>query len=189
MSNLRCDLVDAGHLIATDVDGILGRGAVFEDVLVRLDAMMLQWGTRHGAETVHFPPVMNRSYIERNGYLKSFPQLASALHGFNCDARGHVCDEEMPTGLMMIPSACYPIYPMAGARGPLPPGGKLYNIQSRCFRRGAVAGTRAAAKLPAARIRQARHRRRRTCLSRRMGRGGENDIQCLDAPVRFGRRK
>ena len=135
MSNLRCDLVEAGHLIATDVDGVVGRGAVFEDVLVRLDTMMSRWGVQHGAETVHFPPVMNRSYIERNGYLKSFPQLASALHGFNCDARGHACDEDLPTGLMMIPSACYPIYPMVGARGPLPPAGKLYNIQSWCFRR------------------------------------------------------
>lgn len=135
MSDLRCDLVDAGHLIATDVDGIVGRGAAFEDVLMRLDAMMSRWGVRHDAETVHFPPVMNRSYLERNGYLKSFPQLASALHGFTCDARGHVCGEDLPTGLMMIPSACYPIYPMAGARGPLPPAGKLYNIQSWCFRR------------------------------------------------------
>jgi seryl-tRNA synthetase len=134
MSNLRCDLVEAGHLITTGVDGIVGRGAVFERVLTRLDAMMLRWGVRHGTETVHFPPVINRSYLEKNGYLKSFPQLASALHGFHCDARGNTCGEDLATDLMMTPAACYPIYPMAAARGPLPPAGSLYNIQSWCFR-------------------------------------------------------
>ena len=135
MRNLRCELVEAGHLLATNVDGILGRAAVFENVLMQLDAVMSRWGVRHGAETVHFPPVMSRSYLERNGYLKSFPQLASALHGFQCGAHGGACDQDLPTDLMMIPSACYPIYPMAGARGPLPAAGKLYNIQSWCFRR------------------------------------------------------
>ena len=135
MSNLRCDLVDAGLLIATEVDGIVGRGAVFEDVLMRLNAILARWGRRHGAEVVHFPPVMSRAYLERNGYLKKFPQLATALHGFTCDAQGGAIGEDLPTDLMMTPAACYPVYPMVAARGPLPIGGALFNIQSWCFRR------------------------------------------------------
>ena len=135
MSNLRCDLVDAGLLIATDVDGIEGRGAVFEDVLTRLNTAILQAGDKFHAESVHFSPVMNRAHLERNGYLKSFPQLAMALHGFTCDSHGHTTDEGLPTDLMMVPSACYPIYPMVAARGSLPAGGAVFNIQSWCFRR------------------------------------------------------
>src|SRR6202011_538096 len=43
--------------------------------------------------------------------------------------------EDLPTGLMLVPAACYPIYPMVAARGPLPADGALFNIQSWCFRR------------------------------------------------------
>ena len=39
MTNLRCDLIDAGLLIGTGVDGIVGRGAVFDDVVARLGAV------------------------------------------------------------------------------------------------------------------------------------------------------
>jgi seryl-tRNA synthetase len=135
LSNLRCDLIDAGLLIATGVDGVVGRGAIFEDVLLRLDTVLSSWRNHNGAETVHFPPVMNRAHLERNGYLKSFPQLASAIHGFTCDDHGLATGEDLPTELMLVPSACYPIYPMLAARGQLPPGGVLFNIQSWCFRR------------------------------------------------------
>ncbi len=135
MSNLRCELVDAGLLIATGVDGVVGRGAVFEDVLSRLNTVIGRWGQDNGAETVHFPPVMNRAHLERNGYLKSFPQLATAIHGFNCNDHGQAMGEDLGTGLMMVPSACYPIYPMVAERGKLPPGGALFNIHSWCFRR------------------------------------------------------
>jgi seryl-tRNA synthetase len=135
MSDLRCDLIDAGHLFATDIDGVLGRGAMFEAVLVRLDQLIGQWGKQNGAEPVHFPPVMNRAHLERNGYIKSFPQLATALHGFSCDHAGRAIAEDQPTGLVMTPSACYPIYPMVAARAPLPAGGALFDIQSWCFRR------------------------------------------------------
>jgi hypothetical protein len=69
LKDLRHDLVDAGVLIATGVDGVVGRGAVFEDVLMRLDAVISRWGRRNGAEIVHFPPVMNRSLRRCMGSL------------------------------------------------------------------------------------------------------------------------
>lgn len=135
MSNLRCELVGAGLLIDTGVDGVVGRGEIFEDVIKRLSTVISRWGRENNAETVYFPPVMNRSYLDCNGYLKSFPQLATALHGFSCDDHGRAIGEDMPTDLMMVPSACYPIYPMVAARGPLPAIGALFNIESWCFRR------------------------------------------------------
>jgi seryl-tRNA synthetase len=135
LTDLRCDLIDAGLLIGTGIDGVVGRGALFEDVVSRLDAVIARWGRQNGAETVHFPPVMNRAHLERNGYLKNFPQLATAMHGFVCNHHGHATGEDLPTDLMLVPSACYPIYPMVAERGPLPPQGALFNIQSWCFRR------------------------------------------------------
>ena len=98
-----------------------------------------------------FPPVVSRALIEKSGYLKSFPQLAAAIHGFTCDHRGMVTDEQMATDLMMVPSACYPIYPMVADRGPLPPGGALFHIQSWCFRREPSAD---APRLPSFRMRE-----------------------------------
>lgn len=135
MSNLRCELIDAGLLIGTGIDGVVGRGAVFEDVLNRLSAFIARWEQGRAVETVHFPPVMNRTHLERNGYLKSFPQLAAAVHGFTCNDRGQTTGEDLPTGLVLVPAACYPIYPMVAERGKLPTGGALFNIQSWCFRR------------------------------------------------------
>jgi seryl-tRNA synthetase len=135
LSELRCDLIDAGLLIGTGIDGVVGRGAIFEEILTRLNAVIARWGQANSAETVHFPPVMNRAHLERNGYVKSFPQLAACIHGLACNDQGHVTSENLPTDLMLVPSACYPIYPMVAGRGPLPPGGALFNIQSWCFRR------------------------------------------------------
>jgi seryl-tRNA synthetase len=135
LTNLRCEMIEAGLLIGTGVDGVVGRGAVFEDVLIRLSAVIAGWGQENGAETVCFPPVMNRAHLERNGYLKSFPQLACAIHGFTCNDHGQATGEDLSTGLMLVPSACYPIYPMVAERGKVPTGGLLFNIQSWCFRR------------------------------------------------------
>ena len=137
-SDLRSEMVAAGLLIGTGIDGVLGRGAVFEDVLTRFNAVITRWGVENGAEAVHFPPVMNRAQLERNGYLKSFPQLAVSLSGFRCEGNGHHAlpyPEDLPTGLMMVPAACYPLYPMVAARGALPAEGALFDIHGWCFRR------------------------------------------------------
>ncbi|HKF64099.1 MAG TPA: hypothetical protein VKB42_22180 [Dongiaceae bacterium] len=137
-NDLRSEMVAAGLLIGTGIDGVLGRGAVFEDVLTRFNAVITRWGVENGAEAVHFPPVMNRAQLERNGYLKSFPQLAVSLSGFRCEGNGHHAlpyPEDLPTGLMMVPAACYPLYPLVAARGALPAEGALFDIHGWCFRR------------------------------------------------------
>ncbi len=35
----------------------------------------------------------------------------------------------------MTPAACYPLYPIAAARGPIPVGGWVFDIEADCFRR------------------------------------------------------
>ena len=38
------------------------------------------------------------------------------------------------TDVVFTPAACYPVYPMAARRGPVPDGGRLFDVFSYCFR-------------------------------------------------------
>ena len=85
----RAGLFAHGLLIETGVDGLYGRGGAFEDVVERFDALITSFGGGDGPEVLRFPPGMNRALFEKSGYLKSFPNLAGAVHSFNGDERGH----------------------------------------------------------------------------------------------------
>jgi seryl-tRNA synthetase len=127
-------------------DGVYARTALYEDVVDRLAALI----TRHreaGTEVFRFPPVMSRRDLERHGYLQSFPNLigcACALHGSEADIRaaaerpasqGGWTSALAATELVLAPAACYPIYPIAAARGPVPAGGFVFDVACDCFRR------------------------------------------------------
>jgi seryl-tRNA synthetase len=97
---------------------------------------------------LRFPPVMSRAQIERHGYLKSFPNLlgaVSCLCGDERHIRGVVTryvddgepwtDALSPADLVLAPAACYPFYPLAAARGPVPAGGLIFDVAADCFRR------------------------------------------------------
>ncbi len=127
-------------------DGVYARTALYEDVVDALTALV----TRHredGTEVFRFPPVMSRRDLERHGYLKSFPHLigcACSLHGSEGEIRAAV---DLPAGaggwtsalaatdLVLSPAACYPVYPIAAARGPVPTAGLLFDVACDCFRR------------------------------------------------------
>src|SRR5262245_39769920 len=71
------------HLIPTGVRGLYGRGAAFEDVLTRFDAMVSrETANDPGVEKVFFPPVLARSTYEKSGHLKSFPDLGGTIFSF-----------------------------------------------------------------------------------------------------------
>lgn len=139
-------LFDAGLLIETGVDGLYGRSGVFEDVISRFEGLISAYGGAEGAETIRFPPGMNRAYFEKSGYMKSFPQLAGTVHSFcgceldhmnllKCiDEGGDWTKTQEATDIALTPAACYPLYPTVAKRGPLPPEGGLYDLQSYCFR-------------------------------------------------------
>jgi seryl-tRNA synthetase len=127
------------------VDGVYARTALYEGVLERLTA----WISRQRdprAEVLRFPPVMSRSQLEKSGYLKSFPNLLGcvcALHGTESHIR--TAAEEHESGgdwtrslsasdLVLSPAACYPVYPLAASRGPVPGGGLLFDVAADCFR-------------------------------------------------------
>jgi seryl-tRNA synthetase len=129
------ELVDAGFLIPSGVAGVYGRGAPFEEVRLAFEALVARVAAPDGAESLRFPPVLPRRHLEDVGYLKSFPHLAGTVFSFEGDeaqaaeqearASEHEdwSEHQRMTELVLMPAACYPVYPAIAARGPLPPGG------------------------------------------------------------------
>jgi seryl-tRNA synthetase len=130
----------------TSAAGVHAGTALFETVIERLGALI----TRRrdpDAEPLSFPPVMSRSDLERSGYLKSFPHLlgcVSGLHGGEAEVRSLVehrardrdwTDALRATDVVLTPAACYPLYPLVAAMGPVPDAGAKYDVRSYCFRR------------------------------------------------------
>ena len=128
------------------VDGVYGRSGRYEGVVEALAALI----SRHrepGAEILRLPPVVSRALIEKSGYLKSFPHLLGCVCALGGGEReiGAAVDRfiagEDWTGalasseLVLAPAACYPVYPMAAAAGPVPAGGLIFDVACDCFRR------------------------------------------------------
>ena len=127
------------------VDGVYARSALYEDIVERLGALISR--RRDPRCTVmRFPPVMSRHQLEKSGYLGSFPNLLGcvcALHGTEKEIRsaadryyggGDWTDTLSPADLVLSPAACYPVYPLAAERGPIPPSGLLFDVAADCFR-------------------------------------------------------
>ncbi len=133
-------------LVRTGIDGVYARSGRYESVVDALSTLI----SRHrpsDTEIVRFPPVMSRSELAKSGYLSSFPHFigcVSCLSGSEAEVNSAVgCYEEggewaataAPTDLVLSPAACYPVYPLAARRGPVPAGGLVFDVQSDCFRR------------------------------------------------------
>jgi seryl-tRNA synthetase len=129
------ELVGNGLLVESGVPGVFGRNSTFEDVRVRVDALITRTAAPDGPEALRFPPLLPRHQLESNGYLKSFPHLAGSIFSFQGDEDAALEQEERAarhedwsefqsmTDLVMVPAACYPVYPAIAKRGPLPLGG------------------------------------------------------------------
>jgi seryl-tRNA synthetase len=127
------------------VDGIYARTALYETVVEKLSALISR-AREEGTEVLRFPPVMSRRQLEKSGYLKSFPNLLGcvcALHGSEADIHAAVQDFDRgrdwtrslsSADLVLSPAACYPVYPIAAARGPIPGAGYLFDIAADVFR-------------------------------------------------------
>lgn len=138
------DLVSAKLIIPSDVPGVFGRGPVFEDVIDRFGAVITRLAANDGAEKMTFPPTLSRRVFEKSEFLDSFPQLAGSVFSFDgTDAQhrelidrvhaGKPWDDlQTMTDVVLIPAACYPLYPTL--QGELPPEGKLVDLQQWVFR-------------------------------------------------------
>lgn len=128
-----------------NVEGVYGRTGAYEDVVEGLQAYISTLRPK-GAEKFRFPPVVSRALIEKSGYLKSFPHLLGCVCALGTDVKrvteavaryeagGDWTDSTSPSELVLAPAACYPIYPIAAARGPIADTA-LFDVACDCFRR------------------------------------------------------
>ena len=131
----RDELIAHGLFISSGVPGLYGKGAVFEDVRTRVDALITRAAAVDAPEAMRFPPLLPRRQIETIGYLHSFPHLAGSVFAFEggedealvqgerADRHEDWSEFQRMTELALVPAACYPVYPAVAARGPLPAGG------------------------------------------------------------------
>lgn len=129
------DLLDRGLLLRVGAPGVYGRGSVFEAVMSGLDGLLTRVAEPDGSEVLRFPPILPRRHMESVGYLKSFPHLAGTIFSFEGDERQAAEQQnraerhedwsahQSMTDLVLVPAACYPVYPSIAERGPLPAGG------------------------------------------------------------------
>lgn len=139
-------LVAHGLILPTPVKGGYGRGPVFEDILNRFDALVMRTAEAAGevATELTFPPIIARTMIEKLGYLDNFPQLIGSVHSFfGKELQGREMAERAKAGerwedalditeVMMIPAACYPVYPQFS--GLISAEGRLVTTKNWCYR-------------------------------------------------------
>ena len=140
-------ILSPGLLNRTGVLGVYARGGEFERVIDACTDLISRLGVEDNAETLRFPPVMDRQALVRNGYFVGFPHLAGCVHSFVVGVSDHarlidklycddpVEDEFAATECVLAPAACYPVYPLIAARGALADAGALIDVESYCFRR------------------------------------------------------
>src|SRR5689334_2741749 len=127
------ELVAAGLLVPMGVRGVYGRGADFERVIDRFDALVSREGAQLHPEVMRFPPIFSRENYEKIDHINNFPDLMGSLHTFCGGDHEHraMLDkferkedwsrDLTPAEVMMTPAICYPLYPTAS--GALPEGG------------------------------------------------------------------
>ncbi|QXQ15567.1 amino acid--[acyl-carrier-protein] ligase [Skermania piniformis] len=143
----RDELVEAGLLIPTGIDGLYGRAGAFEAIIDGIDHAVRRAGaTAHGtdAQVVRFPPVYPRESFEKTDYIASFPNLTGAISTFTGDnpahralltdrAAGLPWDGHLAAaGTMLVSAACHPTY--ASLTGTVPDTGVLRDVYGYCFR-------------------------------------------------------
>lgn len=137
-------LVSHGLIVPAGVQGVFGRGEVFEDVLGRFDDLVLRIGRDDGADAMMFPPTIDRSIIEKTNYMESFPHLVGAVYSFfgkelaarqmseRVRAGEPWGDDLAMTHVCLNPAACYPVYPTF--TGQVPAQGRLVTLMGWVFR-------------------------------------------------------
>jgi seryl-tRNA synthetase len=127
------------------LDGVYARTASYERVVDALAGLITRY-REPGTQVLRFPPVMSRRMLERSGYLNSFPNLlgcvsclsgseveiGSALDRF--DTGKDWTEALTPSDLVLTPASCYPVYPIAAARGAVPAEGLRFDVGADCFR-------------------------------------------------------
>ncbi len=118
------DVLDAGLLVRSSVRGVVARSGTFEGVVEGFEAYVTRHGADQQAEVLRFPPLFPRADYGRVNHIHNFPDLLGSVHTFLGSERDHrklVLEfedgQDWTRGLvsaetMLIPAACYPLYPL-----------------------------------------------------------------------------
>lgn len=140
----RDELLAAGVLISTHVDGVYHRSGQFEAIARGIADLAHRAGSDQDAPVRYFPPVMARSDFELTDYLRSFPDLIGSIDTFRGTDREHAklltiaaaggdwTSALQPAEVVLCSAACHPLY--STLTGRLPAGGCRFEIQGYCFR-------------------------------------------------------
>lgn len=138
------ELVAAGHLVPSGVPGLYGRSGAFEGVVQQFERLVTRAGADQRAEVMYFPPLLARSAYERTDHIETMPHLLGSVHSFFGRDAEHAelvriyrsgsnwSSALDPTDVVLVPAACYPLYP--SATGTLPPGGRTVDLVTFVFR-------------------------------------------------------
>lgn len=138
------DLLESGLLIPAGVPGVYGLSGVFESVVEHFEAYVTRMGAHLGPEVMRFPPVFSRATYLRTNHLETFPNLMGSVHSFLGNSHDHhelsrkaEAGEDWtsalrPTDVMLVPAACYPLYPTA--TGSLAACGRTVDLRAFVFR-------------------------------------------------------
>ncbi|HJV22607.1 MAG TPA: amino acid--[acyl-carrier-protein] ligase [Holophagaceae bacterium] len=138
------ELVQAGLLIPSGVKGLYGRSGRFESVITAFEALVTREAAPMKAEVMCFPPIFSRAHYCGINHIHNFPDLMGSVHSFMGKDPEHAemirkfqagedwTKDLEPSEVMMIPAACYPLYP--ACTGTLPEGGRLVDLQGYVFR-------------------------------------------------------
>ena len=137
-------LVEAGVLVRSPVKGLYGKGRAFVSAFDGLDRFVTAAGAADRPEVFRFPPVIPREHFMKTDYVRSFPDLIGSIHSFDGGDADHAdllrqvedgadwSQALSTTDLVLLPAACYPLYPMV--TGALPEGGRTFDVLGNCFR-------------------------------------------------------
>ncbi len=138
------ELVEAGLFVRTSVKGVYGLGGRFEDVIERFERYVTRMGAHARPEVMRFPPLFGRSDYLKTDHLETFPNLMGSVHSFQGNDKdlseltrkkssGEDWSADLaPTGVMLTPAACYPLYPTIAGR--LPGDGRTIDLRAFVFR-------------------------------------------------------
>lgn len=141
----RNQLLDKGLLIDSGVSGVYGLSGTFEGIIESFEKLITQHGKALSPEVMRFPPILNRQTYLSTDHIETMPDLMGSLHTFKGDQRAHLklmqkkhegedwTTELEPADVMMVPAACYPLYPTA-ANSVLPDEGRLIDLRAFVFR-------------------------------------------------------
>lgn len=141
---LRAELLAAGLLVETGVNGLYARSGDFERIVDGLAGMVTRAAAADRPAVLRFPPVFPRAAFERTDYIRSFPDLTGGITTFVGGDRDHArllglvedgadwAAALTPSELMLCSATCHPLYPTLAGR--LPAGGRLIDLHGWCFR-------------------------------------------------------